>query len=170
MSGEKLTRWLEKLKAMKTWDPDKQLPESLVTHSSDAEWLESDVTGNPSRIGVLLELPTRSFDLYLQEIPLGEASDLQRHPHESIHYVTAGSGYSEIGVATAEWRAGDFVYTPPWAWHRHYNTGDDTVKILLIENTPLVDYVGLARRESAGLVSFAQFNDGDSTSATPGRD
>jgi quercetin dioxygenase-like cupin family protein len=170
MSNEKFAAWLDKLKAMKNWDPDRNLPESLVTHSSDAQWLEADVTGNPSRIGVLLDLPARSFDLYLQEIPAGEASDLQRHPHESIHYVTEGAGYSEIGVSTVEWGAGDFIYTPPWAWHRHYSTSDVTTKILLIENTPVVDHVGLAQRESAGLLSFAEFQKHNAPSSAPRED
>jgi gentisate 1,2-dioxygenase len=100
------------------------------------------------------------MDFFLQEIPAGEASDLQRHNHESVHVVMEGSGYSEIGEARVEWKAGDLVYTPIMAWHRHYNTSDETVRMLLVENSPLLESLGLNRRESAGNIPYDQLTDG----------
>jgi len=143
------------------------LPDGLVVSSSKAEWLEPDVTGNPSRIGVLLDIPARGMEFYLQEIPAHGSSDLQRHVHESIHFVREGGGYSEIGPARVEWEAGDFVYTPPSVWHRHYNTGDSVVRMLLIENSPLLESLGLNRRESAGLMTYAEMTaQGEADSAS----
>ncbi len=97
---------------------------NLITHPASATWLDPAVTGNPCHIGALPDVPARSMAFYLQELPPHSAGDLQRHRHESVHIVTAGAGYSEIGPETVRWAAGDFVYTPPWVWHRHYNDGD----------------------------------------------
>lgn len=149
--------WLEKLRAMKHWDPESQMPEHLVVRPGDAHWLSPEVTGNPTSIGVLADVPANSMEFYLQEIPAGEASDLQRHAHESVHIVTAGSGYSEVGPRVVRWVNGDLIYTPPWVWHRHYNDGTDAVKMLLVENSRLLDHLGLNRRESAGLLPYGEF-------------
>ena len=157
MSDKRMQEWFAKLQAMKHYDPEAHLPEGLVTHSSQAEWVGEEITGNPSRIGILLDIPTRSMEFYLQEIPVEGSSDLQRHPHESIHYVIEGSGYSEIGPERVDWATGDFIYTPTWVWHRHYNTGPGTVRMLLVENSRLLEYLGLSQRESQGLVSYDEY-------------
>jgi quercetin dioxygenase-like cupin family protein len=157
---ERFQRWMDELRVMMSRNPDRDLPESLVTSPESAVWLDPEIIHNPSRIGVLLDVPTKSMEFFLQEIPAGEASDLQRHNHESVHVVMAGSGYSEIGEARVEWKAGDLVYTPIMAWHRHYNTSDETVRMLLVENSPLLESLGLNRRESAGNIPYDQLTDG----------
>jgi hypothetical protein len=78
-------------------DYDGELPSPLVVPSSDAKCLEPDRIPNPARIGPLLSLPTKSFEISLQQIPGHGATDLQRHAHEAVHYVRLGHGYSEIG-------------------------------------------------------------------------
>jgi quercetin dioxygenase-like cupin family protein len=147
-------QWMHKLHEMKDYDPERSMPEHLVTRSASARWLEEDVTGNPSRVGVLADVPAKSMEFYLQEIPAGTATDLQRHVHESVHCVLEGSGYSEIGPETLRWSAGDFVYTPPWVWHRHYNDGTGRVRMILVENSRQLDSLGINRRESAGNIPY----------------
>jgi len=159
-TDERFERWMEDLRAMMGADPDRNLPPSLVTSPSSARWLDPSLTKNAARIGLLLDVPARSMEFYLQEIPAGEASDLQRHNHESVHCVLEGSGFSEIGVERVEWSAGDLIYTPVMAWHRHYNTGAGTVRMLLVENSRLLESLGLNRRESAGNIPFDQLTGG----------
>lgn len=156
VTDEAMDRWLSDLRSMQTRDPDRSLPDSLVTSPSSARWLDPAVTKNGSRIGLLLDVPSLSMEFYLQELPPGESSDLQRHNHESVHYVLEGSGHSEIGEARVTWTAGDLVYTPVMAWHRHYNDGEETVRMLLVENSRLLQSLGLNRRDSAGNIPFDQ--------------
>ncbi|HTU30832.1 MAG TPA: cupin domain-containing protein [Solirubrobacteraceae bacterium] len=144
---------------MKHVDHEASMPEPLVHSSANAHWLDPAMTGNPSRIGALPEVPARTMEFYVQEILPGTAGDLQRHRHESVHYVIEGAGYSEIGPATRRWRTGDLVYTPPWVWHRHYNDGVATVRMLLVENSRLLGSLGLGERESAGEVSYAEYRE-----------
>jgi quercetin dioxygenase-like cupin family protein len=156
-----IEEYMTKLKEMKSFDPDKDLPDGLVVGPKDAHWIGPEVTGNPSRIGIIPNCPARTMAFVYQEIPAGEATDLQRHAHESVHFVSEGSGYSEIGEEKVTWAQGDLIYTPPWAWHRHYNDADSDVRMLLIENSALLDHLVLNRRESAGLVSYSEFLNGD---------
>ena len=148
--------WLNKIHDMKDYDPERAMPDSLVTSPDSARWLDPEITGNPSRIGVLVDVPARSMEFYLQEIPAHNATDLQRHVHESVHYVTEGSGYSEIGKETLRWSAGDLVYTPSWVWHRHYNDGSTPVRMLLVENSKALDSLGINQRESAGNITYKE--------------
>ena len=92
-----------------------------------------------------------------QTIPAGLSSDMQRHHHETVHYVISGDGHSEIEDQTAAWSGGDFIYTPPWTWHRHYNdSADAPVEFLTIENSRLLSLLGVGRRQSAGLATLEE--------------
>lgn len=155
----KLDRFMGRLKKAANYNPEIDLPDGLVTRSDQAHWIGKEVTGNPGRIGLMLDIPAKTLEFALQEIPPGGTSDLQRHTHESVHYVIEGTGMSEIGGATVHWSQGDFIYTPVWVWHRHYNSGPGTVRMLLIENSRLLEPLGLARRESAGLIHYADLPD-----------
>ncbi|GBD18731.1 hypothetical protein HRbin27_01230 [bacterium HR27] len=165
MAEGALQRYLDRLHRMKASNPDRDLPSPLVISEEDAIWLDAAITGNPTRIGVLPQLPTNTLEIFLQEIPPGSATDLQRHAHETVHIVVSGSGYSEIGEATVQWQAGCFIYTPPWAWHRHYNTSQETVRMIGVENSRLLEQLGVARRESLGNITYAE-RPGASTAQT----
>jgi quercetin dioxygenase-like cupin family protein len=131
--------------------------DELVVHEADLVWFEP--ADNPTRLAPVLQAPVKSFELLLQEFAPGGASDMQRHHHEAVHYVISGHGYSEIGERRYDWSAGDFVCVPPMMWHRHYN-GSETegVRMLLVENSRLLEGLGLNFRESAGLVTFSELS------------
>ncbi len=136
----------------------------LVVHADELQQLPADQVHNPSSLAIAGDLPTTTFELFRQIIPAGLSSDMQRHHHETVHFVISGDGHSEVEDETVTWSTGDFVYTPPWTWHRHYNDSTDRpVEFLTIENSRLVALFGLTRRQSAGLASIdearARFKD-----------
>ena len=129
----------------------------VVVHAAELETLPAGQVHNPSTLAIAGRLPTVTFELFRQTIPPGQSSDMQRHYHETVHYVIAGNGHSEVEDSTEEWSAGDFVYTPPWTWHRHYNdSADQPVEFLTIENSRLLSLLGVGRRQSAGLATMEQ--------------
>jgi gentisate 1,2-dioxygenase len=134
----------------------------LVAHDEDLRTIPPGSVPNPTTLRIAGTLPTTTFELFRQVIPAGESSDMQRHYHETVHFVLSGDGHSEIQgdgdePETVGWRTGSFVYTPPWTWHRHYNDSTERpVEFLTIENSRLLALFGLVRRESAGLATFAE--------------
>ena len=142
--------------------PGTQRP--LVVHDEDLQQIPPGSVPNPTTLRIAGTLPTATFELFRQVIPPGASSDMQRHHHETVHFVIAGDGHSEIERGTDDdvaevvsWTTGSFVYTPPWAWHRHYNdSADQPVEFLTIENSRLLGLFGVGRRESAGLATLAQ--------------
>jgi gentisate 1,2-dioxygenase len=146
----------EFLKAISdTVRPGAALP--IVVRAGDLERLPSDQVHNPTELSIAGQLPTTTFEIFRQTIPPGLTSDMQRHHHETVHYVISGTGHSEVEDETESWSTGDFIYTPPWTWHRHYNDSiADAAEFLTIENSRLLCLLGLGRRQSAGLVTVAE--------------
>ena len=129
----------------------------LVVRADELQPLDPGKVHNPTSLSVVGDLPTTTFELFRQHFPPGQSSDMQRHHHETVHFVISGRGWSEIEDETVEWDTGSFVYTPPWTWHRHYNASDtEPVEFLTIENSRLLGALGVNRRQSAGLVSMAE--------------
>jgi gentisate 1,2-dioxygenase len=129
----------------------------IVVRAAELETLPAGQVHNPSTLAIAGALPTTTFEIFRQTVPPGESSDMQRHHHETVHYVISGEGHSEVEDDTAAWSAGDFVYTPPWTWHRHYNdSAEHPVEFLTIENSRLLGLLGVGRRQSAGLVTVEE--------------
>ncbi|MER5347668.1 cupin domain-containing protein [Streptomyces mirabilis] len=129
----------------------------VVVHADQLEPLPADQVHNPTVLAIAGLLPTATFELFRQTIPPGQSSDMQRHHHETVHFVISGNGHSEIEDDTEPWSAGDFIYTPPWTWHRHYNDSEtEPVEFLTIENSRLLNSLGVGRRQSAGLATVAE--------------
>jgi quercetin dioxygenase-like cupin family protein len=129
----------------------------IVVHTGELETLPADQVHNPTTLAIAGRLPTTTFEIFRQTIPPGQSSDMQRHHHETVHFVISGDGHSEVEDDTATWSAGDFVYTPPWTWHRHYNdSAGHPVEFLTIENSRLLGLLGVSRRQSAGLVTVEE--------------
>ncbi|RTL69698.1 MAG: cupin domain-containing protein [Pseudonocardiaceae bacterium] len=129
----------------------------IVVREHELEPLPSDATHNPSSLSIAAALPTTTFEIFRQTIPPGASSDMQRHHHETVHFVISGEGHSEVEDDSEAWATGDFVYTPPWTWHRHFNdSAEHPVEFLTIENSRLLGLLGVGRRQSAGLTTVAQ--------------
>jgi quercetin dioxygenase-like cupin family protein len=129
----------------------------LVVHADELQPLPGGQVHNPTSLSIVGDLPTTTFELFRQEIPPGLSSDMQRHHHETVHFVIDGNGHSEVEDETLPWSAGSFIYTPPWTWHRHYNdSARQPVHFLTIENSRLLGLFHVNRRQSAGLVSVAE--------------
>ena len=152
--------------------PDFQLPEFLgaisdtvrpgtagpiVVHAKELEELPAGQVHNPSKLAIAGKLPTTTFEIFRQIIPPGLSTDMQRHHHETVHYFISSDGHTELEDQAETWSAGDFIYTPPWTWHRHYNdSAEAPAEFLTIENSRLLALFGLGRRQSAGLATVQQ--------------
>ena len=133
------------------------LARPVVVHAAELETLPAAGIDNPTTLAIAGRLPTATFELFRQTIPAGQSSDMQRHYHETVHYVISGHGHSEVEDDTEAWAAGDFIYTPPWTWHRHYNdSAGEPAEFLTIENSRLLQALGIGRRQSAGLCTVAE--------------
>src|ERR1700753_822549 len=68
----------------------------IVVHAAELEPLPADRVHNPTTLAIAVALPTATFEIFRQPIPAGLSSDMQRHYHETVHFVIAGTGHSEV--------------------------------------------------------------------------
>jgi gentisate 1,2-dioxygenase len=67
-----------------------------------------------------------------------------RHTCEAVIYFLTGEGYSIIDGVRYDWKAGDFLCVPVFAWHRHVNTTDEPVVYVAGVTVPFSKAVGLS--------------------------
>jgi quercetin dioxygenase-like cupin family protein len=126
----------------------------FVVHADELEKLPANQVPNPSELSVAGKLPTTTFEIFRQRIPAAGSTDMHRHLHETVHFVISGHGHTDLEDESESWATGDFIYTPPWTWHRHFNDSDDEpVELLTVENSRLLGLLGISSRQSAGQVS-----------------
>ncbi len=98
----------------------------------------------------VVDLPSRTISLTVGHLGPKESTRLHRHTYETILYILEGSGRTYVEDRVVEWKTGDAVYVPVWAWHRHENAGDTRCRYLACENAPLLQNLGnVALREEA---------------------
>ena len=109
-------------------------------------------------MAIAVEVPHRHRDgIAPEEVPDRGLKSPVAVALQDTHPGVNLTGHSEVEDETQPWATGDFVYTPPWTWHRHYNDStDESVEFLTIENSRLLGLLGLGRRQSAGLVTVKE--------------
>lgn len=84
--------------------------------------------------------PTKSLIVGIVEIPPGNNSPLHRHNCEEVYYVLSGSGEIESEGKRYPFEAGDAMYNKENTLHRVFNTGTETVRLLVVGG---IMFVGL---------------------------
>ena len=99
------------------------------------------------------------LDIYMQFLPVGKASGKHRHLSEEVFYVVEGKGYDlhwdvkfdckdvmefewESEPRKFEWKAGDFVYIPPYCAHQHFNADPSVEARIIVVNSRIVKAMG----------------------------
>lgn len=95
------------------------------------------------------DIPSEKYSVTFSEIaPFGQKRN-HRHSYDAITIFEAGEGYSVIEGRKVEWKAGDVLMIPVWAWHQHFNPNPEAVRYVTFENAPELLNSGLAVREEA---------------------
>lgn len=81
---------------------------------------------------------------FIREIPPGKhTSFTHRHNMEALIYIIQGRGYDIIEGKRYDWKAGDTVTEPPWAWHQHFCTSKEPVRFFAVTTIPFLSSLGL---------------------------
>jgi gentisate 1,2-dioxygenase len=105
------------------------------------------VMENPSLRGT--SFITHALYAGLQIILPGEVAPSHRHTPSALRFVVEGEGaYTAVAGDKLLMHPGDFIVTPPWAWHDHGNEGDGPVVWLDGLDTPFAQLFGAHFREN----------------------
>jgi len=127
-----------------------RIPDRLHHPDVEAAGKHGDYSAQRKHPVFFVDLPSHTISMTIGWLDPGQSSNMHRHTYETILYVLEGTDYTEVQGRKVEWKAGDAVYIPVWAWHRHTNTGDGLARYLACENAPLLQNIGgVALREEA---------------------
>ena len=85
-----------------------------------------------------------SSDLYagVQLVLPGEVAPAHRHTQSALRFVLEGAGaYTAVNGERTIMNEGDFIITPPWAWHDHGNQSDKPIFWLDGLDIPVVQFL-----------------------------
>lgn len=99
------------------------------------------------------------LDIYMQFLPPGKASGKHRHLSEEVVYVVEGSGYDlhwdvkfdckdemefewDSEPKKFEWKAGDFIYIPPYCIHQHLNADPKNEARIIVVTSRIIKAMG----------------------------
>lgn len=110
---------------------------------------QEDLVFEPTRMGRVALVVDPSIDFHVRtlgtlvaEVPPGKRSGAHRHVYEETNYVISGQGYSIIEDQRYDWKKGDSLCIPLFAWHQHFNTGREPARFLVHHNRPYMENMG----------------------------
>jgi gentisate 1,2-dioxygenase len=93
-------------------------------------------------------LPTMACQV--QMLRPGERTRAHRHTTSAIYQVVRGAGATSIDGRRFEWRQGDILALPTWAWHAHENTSASEAAFLFsVTDEPTLRALDLYREQAA---------------------
>lgn len=131
--------------------PTFTMPGKLIHHNVEQAGEHNQFSTERKHPVFFVDLPSKNVSMTIGGLLPGQVTNRHRHTYETLIYVIEGSGYTEIEDTKVEWKAGDAVYIPSWAWHRHQNLSNtEPAKYIACENAPQLQNLGVALREEAG--------------------
>jgi quercetin dioxygenase-like cupin family protein len=126
------------------------LPERLVHREVERTNRDERFSAERKHPVFVVDLPSRAVSMTIGGLEPGQTTSRHRHTYETILYVLEGEGFTIIEDRRVEWKAGDAVYIPVWAWHQHTNLSRTAnCRYVACENAPLLQNLGAAVREEA---------------------
>lgn len=125
------------------------IPDRIHHENVEKTGIKSAYSNERKHPVAFVDLPSHAISVTIGGLLPGESSNRHRHTYETILYVLEGFGYSLVEDKRVDWKAGDAVYIPVWAWHNHVNLDKEhSAKYLACENAPMLQNMGmLALRE-----------------------
>jgi quercetin dioxygenase-like cupin family protein len=127
-----------------------ELPDRLIHHDVESTAHAATFSAERKHPVFIVDLPSKTLSVTIGGLEPGQTATKHRHTYETILYVLEGEGFTVIEGQRVEWKAGDAVYIPVWAWHQHTNrSSTNRCRYVACENAPLMQNLNAALREEA---------------------
>jgi gentisate 1,2-dioxygenase len=84
----------------------------------------------------------------IQLIRAGVETKSHRHSSVSVFHVFRGAGSTVVDGVQIDWKQGDFLVVPPYAWHDHRNLHGEDAVLFSTTDTPVLEALNLLREEA----------------------
>lgn len=114
----------------------------VVAKWKELRWGSTPMGRVAYAVDPLLGFHVKLLGSLFAEIPPQKRSGAHRHIYEETNYILSGEGYSIIEDQRYDWRKGDTLVIPVFAWHQHFNTGGETARFLVHSNRIAMESTG----------------------------
>lgn len=83
----------------------------------------------------------------IQLIRPGEGAPSHRHTPCAARFIFEGRGWTSVAGERVHFEPGDVVFTGPFTWHDHRNSGTEDLLFLDVLDIPLMQYLGASMWE-----------------------
>jgi gentisate 1,2-dioxygenase len=98
-----------------------------------------------------LPISSRTVQFNFQLVNPGEVARAHRHSLAAIRFILEGrGGYTNVDGERCDMEPGDFILTPAWTWHDHFNGSNEAVIWLDGLDGPLIQALNLGLFEGYG--------------------
>lgn len=128
-----------------------EIPEKLIHRSViDKTALDGDFSAERKHPVYVVDLPTHNLSMTIGGLDPAQTTNRHRHTYETVIYIIKGEGITTIEDREVQWKTGDAIYVPQWAWHHHRNLSDtEECVYIACENAPQMQNLGVAIREES---------------------
>jgi quercetin dioxygenase-like cupin family protein len=127
-----------------------EMPERLIHRDVEKTAHETKFSAERKHPVFVVDLPSKTISMTIGGLEPGQTASKHRHTYETILYVLEGEGFTMVEDRRVDWKAGDAVYIPVWAWHQHTNrSATQRCRYVACENAPLMQNLNAALREEA---------------------
>lgn len=129
---------------------DVEVPDRLIHRDVESNAHAVAFSAERKHPVFVVDLPSKTISMTIGGLDPGQTASKHRHTYETILYVLEGEGSTVIEDRRVDWKAGDAVYIPVWAWHQHTNrSATKSCRYVACENAPLMQNLNAALREEA---------------------
>jgi gentisate 1,2-dioxygenase len=126
----------------------------VLVKSEDLDWGPTPMGRVAYGVDPKLGFHVKLLGGLFAEIPPGKRSGAHRHIYEETNYVIAGEGYSIIEDQKYQWKKGDTLVIPVFAWHQHFNSGKEQARFLVITNRPAMESTGYIHTQQGEAADY----------------
>ena len=128
-----------------------QVPENLIHKNVMSNEGKDEKFSSERKHPVhVVNVPSKNISMTIGGLEPGQTAGKHRHTYETIIYILEGEGVTTIEDREVQWKPGDAIYVPQWAWHQHRNlSSTNKCTYVACENAPQMQNLGVAIREEA---------------------
>jgi gentisate 1,2-dioxygenase len=119
----------------------------VVSKWSELRWGATPMGRMAYAVHPRLGFYTKVLSTAVAEIPPGRRSGAHRHTYEETNYVLSGEGYAIIEDRRYDFKSGDVLVIPVFAWHQYFNTGSEPARFISHTNRAGVENTGYAHTQ-----------------------
>lgn len=126
----------------------------VVQHWKDLVWGPTPMGRMAYVVDPRIGFHVKLLSTTVAEVPAGKRSGAHRHIYEETNYVMQGEGYVIVDDQRYDFKQGDVLVIPVFAWHQYFNTGNETARFISHTNRVAMESTGFVHTQQGESANY----------------